>query len=531
MGVGSPDAPDQYRLEDAESQEGPLLRIRIGDPDQTVTGGHEYRIDYRVQGALDEFTDHDELYWKAVGSQWKVPIGEASATVTAPAAITHVACHAGPAGVGRPCGSSVVDGRSASFAVADLRPHEGLTVGVGFPTGVVPPPRPLLEERWSLARAFAATPASLGMAGAVAVLLIAGALLAAGRERRAAAASSGIGVAVEDPAGPGPSGAGLSSRVVSAPPGGLRPAQAGLLLHRRVAPVAVPATLLDLAARGYLRIEEHPVQGSRRRVWHVVRPPQPEHDLRAYERVLLVQLFGRRTLRRLPDLHRRFRDRFDRVRGALEEEAVQLGWFTAEPGQVQATWARRGAALVVIGAVLLGLAVWRARLALVPIPIIVAGLVVWWGGRWLPRRTPTGTALARRVAGFRSYLQTPWTDPRGAAAAERVFSEELPYVVVFGRTRRWVRARPQLGASAVHSSWYLSGLPLPLSWLAGQIDQTARSSARLLMARPANSGWRRPVHIATSGWTWDSHHSSSGGFSGGGGSDSGGGGGGGGDSW
>jgi uncharacterized protein (TIGR04222 family) len=206
-----------------------------------------------------------------------------------------------------------------------------------------------------------------------------------------------------------------------------------------VAPVAVPATLLDLAARGYLRIEEHPVQGSRRRVWHVVRLPQPEHDLRAYERVLLVQLFGRRTLRRLPDLHRRFRDRFDRVRGALEEEAVQLGWFTAEPGQVQATWARRGAALVVIGAVLLGLAVWRARLALVPIPIIVAGLVVWWGGRWLPRRTPTGTALARRVAGFRSYLQTPWTDPRGAAAAERVFSEELPYVVVFGRTRRWVQ--------------------------------------------------------------------------------------------
>ena len=133
MGVGSPDAPDQYRLEDAESQEGPLLRIRIGDPDQTVTGGHDYRIDYRVQGALDGFTDHDELYWKAVGSQWKVPIGEASATVTAPAAITHVACHAGPAGVGRPCGSSVVDGRSASFAVADLRPHEGLTVGGGLP--------------------------------------------------------------------------------------------------------------------------------------------------------------------------------------------------------------------------------------------------------------------------------------------------------------------------------------------------------------------------------------------------------------
>ena len=530
--VGSPDAPDQYSLEEADSQEGPLLRIRIGDPEQTVTGRHNYQIDYRVQGALDGFTDHDELYWKAVGSQWKVSIGQASATIIAPAAITHVACHAGPSGVGRPCESSVVDGRSATFAVGELGPHEGLTVGVGFPTGVVPTPQPILQERWSLARAFAATPASLGMAGAVAVLLMAGALVAAGRERRAAATSSGTGVTLEDPAGAGLSGAGLSSREASAPPGGLRPAQARLLLHKRVAPVAVPATLLDLAARGYLRIEEHPGHESRPQVWQVDRLPQPEPDLGAYERALLDELFGGRTSRRLSDLHRQFRPRFERIRAALGEEAVQLGWFTAPPDQVQATWARRGAALAVVGAVLLGLAVWRTRLALLPIPIIVAGLLLWWGARWMPRRTPTGTALARRVAGFRNYLQSPPADPRETAAAQDILSQELPYAIVFGRTRQWVRARPQLGASAVHPSWYLGGQPLPLNWLAGQIDQAARSSARLLMARPTDTGWRRRMRISRGGWHWDSSHSSGGGgFSGGGGSDGGGGGGGGGDSW
>jgi Predicted membrane protein (DUF2207) N-terminal domain len=64
VGVRSPDAPDQYSLEDADGEEGPLLRIRIGDPNQTVTGRHDYTIDYRVQGALDGFADHDELYWK-----------------------------------------------------------------------------------------------------------------------------------------------------------------------------------------------------------------------------------------------------------------------------------------------------------------------------------------------------------------------------------------------------------------------------------------------------------------------------------
>jgi uncharacterized membrane protein YgcG len=531
LGVRSPDAPDQFRLEDAENAEGPLLRIRIGDPDQTVTGPHDYRIDYRVQGALDGFADHDELYWKAVGSQWKVPIGQASATVTAPAAITHVACHGGPSGVGRPCESSVVDGRTASFAVGHLGPNEGLTVGVGFPTGVVPAPRPILEERWSLARAFTATPASLGMAGTLAALLVAGGLVAAGWERRAVAAS-GAGIALEEPVGAGPSGAGLGSWGESAPPGGLRPAQVGLLLDRRVAPVAVTATLLDLAARGHLRIEERPGRGRQPRDWELVRLQQPGQDLRGYERTLLEELFGSGASRRLSALHRQFRRPFERVRGALLEEVAQLRWFTARPDQVQATWARRGAALTVVGAVLLGLAVWRTRLGLVPIPVVVAGLVLWWGARRLPRRTPTGAALARRVAGFRSHLQTRWADPRGAAAAEGVLAEELPYAIVFGRTSQWVKARPQLGASAAHPSWYMSGQPLPLSWLAGQMDRLARSSARLLMARPTDTGWRHPRRASTSGWYWDSGHSSSGGgFSGGGGSDGGGGGGGGGDSW
>jgi hypothetical protein len=146
----------------------------------------------------------------------------------------------------------------------------------------------------------------------------------------------------------------------------------------------------------------------------VVRLPQPEPDLGAHERALLEELFGGRTLRRLSDLHRKFRHRFERFQAALGEEAVQLGWFTARPDQVQATWTRRGAALAVVDAVLLGLAVWRTQLALVPIPIIVAGLLLWWGARWLPRRTPTGTALARKVAGFRSYLQNPSADLRDA---------------------------------------------------------------------------------------------------------------------
>ncbi|HET6771623.1 MAG TPA: DUF2207 domain-containing protein, partial [Actinomycetota bacterium] len=58
---GSIDTPDQFE----EEREGNLLRIRIGDPDRTITGRHSYAIVYRVEGALNGFPDHNELYWNA----------------------------------------------------------------------------------------------------------------------------------------------------------------------------------------------------------------------------------------------------------------------------------------------------------------------------------------------------------------------------------------------------------------------------------------------------------------------------------
>jgi hypothetical protein len=67
----SAQTPGEYTLEDVDN----TLRIRIGDPDRTITGQHDYRIVYRVQGALNGFADHDELYWNAIGADWEVPIG------------------------------------------------------------------------------------------------------------------------------------------------------------------------------------------------------------------------------------------------------------------------------------------------------------------------------------------------------------------------------------------------------------------------------------------------------------------------
>ena len=49
--------------------------IRSATRTPTITGRHTYEIVYRVQGAMNGFADHDELFWNAIGDQWEQSIG------------------------------------------------------------------------------------------------------------------------------------------------------------------------------------------------------------------------------------------------------------------------------------------------------------------------------------------------------------------------------------------------------------------------------------------------------------------------
>jgi Predicted membrane protein (DUF2207) len=448
----------------------------------------DYTVVYRVEGTLNGFADHEELYWNAIGNDWEVPIQQASVTVSAPAPISQVACYVGPIDSTRPCGSSKADGRSASFAATGLGSHEGLTVVVGLPTGALPAPQPVLEERWSLARAFSATPGTLTMAGGVllAVLLVLGWLFGiVGRERRpGAGAASVAGTIVE-----------------SAPPEGIRPAQAGLLVDEVVNPVAIPATVVDLAVRGYPRIEEDPANDDWERLdWRLVKLKPADKDVLDYERVLLDGLFASRRRRAadaeavwLSELEKDFYHRSRLVRSRLYQDAVQRGWFSDHPDEVQQRW----------------------RLRMI-------------GARRMPRRTPAGAELLRRVNGFRAYLQPVGVDRADPAQAADQFSPYLPYAIMFGLTEQWTRTFELVGAPP-KTPWFDSHRPYTPHRFRNRIHRFSSSSAAILTATP-------PAVSGSSGFGSGGSGSSGGGgggFSGGGGGgfSGGGGGGGGGGSW
>ena len=511
--VQSPDAPDQYTVDNTGSR----VSIRIEDPSRTVTGVHTYRLTYVVRESLTAYRGYDELYWNAI-SEGGVPIARATVRVTAPAAPTGTACWAGPYGSANPCQQSSVGNGVATFSQAGLGSDELFTVAVKIPQGVVAPPRPVLRERWSLQRAFALTPVSVGVCGGLlAILVILGALLLV-RGRRREDAASALDLAGATPALPG--GPVSLPRhdeplLEPAPPEDLRPGQAGTLLDGVAGPRDVTATIVDLAVRGYLRIEDTGGEAEPRD-WRLVRLGKTG-GLLDYEQILLDGLFASATADsdartvRLSELGSEFASQLKRAQDALYTDVTKRGWFTTRPDQARRKWLTIGSAMFVAGVAAVIAAAAKTHLGLVPIPLALAGLVVIGGARQMPVRTAAGTAMALRVKGFRRFIKTAAAAPAHPAWQPDTLYDYLPYAIAFGCTKEWADLTGSLARTAQAPSWYEPSAPFTPGRLASLPQSSHYFSSLHYFATSANN-W-----VATTGSGSGGSAFSGGGFAGGGG--------------
>jgi uncharacterized membrane protein YgcG len=513
VSVRSATAPDDVEV----SEENGITTIRVGDPDVEISGRHTYTLRYRVQGALNGFPDHDELFWNAIGDEWSAPIERIQITAGMPATIQRVSCFQGYEGSTEPCGRAEYDGRTASFAPGrPLSPYEGMTVVVAIPRGAVPTPSPVLVERWAADRAFSVNPGTVAASFAVA-LLLGGALVRLwwreGRDRRFV--GSPIDQVLGTPSGESermPVGEGDAEAPVEfAPPDDVRPGQIGTLLDERANVIDVTATIVDLAGRGFLLIREIPDTGLFSRTdWTLIRLESDDSGLLAYERKLLEGLFRDGNEVRVSELKTTFAERLHQVEQSLYADAMREKWFRARPDRVRTRWAGAGMFLLAGGAVLTFLLAWWTHWGIVGIPVVVAGIALSLLARQMPARTAKGTAMLRRVRGFRRVIATAERHMARWAEEENVFTRYLPYAIVFGLTEKWAKAFEDLGLQPDTTGWYVGPRAFTAAAFADSIDGFAVTTGGTLASTPASSG--------SSGF-------GGGGFSGGGG------GGGGGGSW
>jgi uncharacterized membrane protein YgcG len=512
--------PAQFETEEFDENGVGYERIKIGDPDRTISGTHTYDISYVVKGALNGFEDHDELYWNAIGQQWAVDIDAAKVRVDAPAAITQVACFQGPTLSTLPCEQATSDGATASFAQAGLFPFNGVTIVVAIPKGAVPEPKPILEERWTIGRAFTVNPATVGVAGGLVVLLVGVfAFLFYRRARDRRYKGSPVDQAFSSATGEEertPLFEHTETPVEFVPPDGLRPGQVGTLADFHANPLDVTATIVDLAVRKYLVIDEVPTESRwQANDWKLTKLKDPDDDLKPYERELLKGLFRNKDEVELSDLKNKFAARMGKVQKALMDDAMDQGWFTKRPDGAAVGVGCLGLLVLLAGVgITIALAAFT-RAGLLGIPVIVLGIVMMFSAPFAPARTAKGSAVFRRVNGFRRFIEESEKERAQFAERKNLFSEYLPYAIVFGATEKWARAFEGLaGEPPDTSSWYRSSVPFQYVAFTHAVDGfTVATSGTLTSTPPSTSG--------------------SSGFSGGGGGgfSGGGGGGGGGGSW
>ncbi len=149
---------------------------------------------------------------------------------------------------------------------------------------------------------------------------------------------------------------------------------------------------------------------------------------------------------------------------------------------------------------------------LLPLAVVLTGVVLLALGGTMPARTSKGSAMLSRVRGFRRLFDEGEEDTRARFAEQAgIFSQYLPYAIVFGCTDKWAKAFEGLSAEQLGATgWYNGTSTFTAFALASAMNDFDTSATGTLYAS-------QPSSSSSSGF--------SGGFSGGGG------GGGGGGSW
>jgi Predicted membrane protein (DUF2207) len=511
--AASEGTPAQYEVNSIDNGK----EIRIGDPDRTIEGVHTYRIEYRTEGHINRFSNHDELYFDAIGVDWPVSITQADVEVRVPADIRKIACFTGPTGSSLPCAQSDFNGDTATFRQSNLSPNSGLTVVVGFPTVIEPPPEPILDERWSLQRAFSLSAISVG-ATALIALLAGGALtfvLLRGRDQRYS--GSAADMVFGSPEGQEEIAPVIDNQPIPVefvPPDKLRPGQIGTLVDEKANTLDVTATIIDLAVRGYLKIEEIEKEGRFAKAdWKLYRlkKDQEKDELLSYEQKLISSLFqGRGDEVELSDLRQKFANRLAKVQEALYDDAMDNGWFIGRPDRARLGAGCLGFLVFLVGVgILVPLMIWT-KYSLIAVPVIIVGIVLFLFRGRMPRRSAKGYGLVRRVKGFREFIETSEKDRSQFAERAHLFSEYLPYAIVFGCTEQWARAFEGLADAEIDTStWYVSSHPFHYATFAHTMNDFSVSTSGTISASPPSS--------SSSGSSGFSGGGSSGGGSGGGG--------------
>lgn len=519
-----------------ESRRGSVIQLSVGAPDgssDTRTGEQTYVLSYSVDGALNGIRnqqgvdDQDEFYWN-VFTDSAVLMENINVSITGPTDVVDFACYQGPAGSDERCTSYSADGSTATLQATDLTAGEGFTVMAAYQPGAIQDVSPILVENtssgWSGGGGNAFTD-FVGqywpwLAGAWTAVL--GGVIY--RRYRKGRDLHFVGLPPNLLPAQGDANQYRVEPLTSEPPvtvqfhapAGLTPAEGGVLLEESANPNHISATIVDLAVRGYLTLEEAGTNMfGKPNDWKLSRVPNPPSgaDLKPFEASLLRSLFSGRASVNISDLSGSFASKVRKYTKDLTQISDSNSWYTrkglvsglgtSSSGRSHTT---RVVFFVVMGLWVLGFVGGGslAQLLMGGSVVVTIGLIIIAvislivalasTAKLAHARSAHGRALYEQVRGFKQYLETAEAHQLRWEQGEDIFSKYLPWAMVFGCADRWAKMFEQLAAEGVYTTmpiWYVSSRPFSpaaFSSMGNSITTFASSAPSTLSYTPGSSG-------------------------------------------
>ena len=464
--------------------ENDYLKLKIGSPSLYVTGIKKYIISYKVSGALTYFSDHDELYWNVTGNEWTVPISASIVKVVLPSEIKKenikVVCYTGSSGsTTSDCSIFQEENKVAIASKNILYSGQGLTFAVSFPIDVVAhlEAKEVVDFWQTLIGKLVSVLISLAVLFWYVIypIKIIYKWWRYGRD---------------------PKGQVQEVRAWFDPPKlksgrSMTPTEVGSLIDETVDLRDISAGIVDLARRGYFKIEER-----KKNDFYFVRRSfsgggvSDETKLQPFEKKLIDGIFKSKDTVRIKD--QQLATTVQEASNMVYDQLVTDGLFPKNPNATRIFYS-------VIGV----LALMTANFGL--------ALLAFTFGRAMPAKTIFGVESANMSKSLKNFLSSQERQLSFQAKNQMMFERLLPFAVAFGVERIWAQRFKDIQIAP--PEWYSS------------YDST-RAFNSVLFANSLNSSMSSFRSAATPVSSTTGHSSGfSGGFSGGGG------GGGGGGSW
>ncbi|MGO9085695.1 MAG: DUF2207 domain-containing protein [Candidatus Sulfotelmatobacter sp.] len=396
------------------------LKIYIpGAVDTTKT----VEITYRVRNGTRFFDDHDEFYWNVTGNDWPVPIDHAAASVRFPdsaAGSLRAQAFTGVYGSSERDATAKVDGAEAQFETNNPLPMRGgLTIDAYIPKDILREPGAFTRFLWFI--------------GGNAVIFFPLVTLAVmfslwwykGRD--------------PDP--------GVSVAPMYDPPPGISPAEAGTLLDDTIHPRDITSTMVDLAVRGYIKIEETADKGlvftHKDYVFHLLKPMAQwtDKDLAPHERVMLENVFEGGAETRLSNLKNRFYTAVPIIRQDIMAALKNKGIYLLDPES--ANGYSIGAAVVILIPFAIfqymGWANFFNSVPLLIVSVLIAALIWWLFARVMSAKTVKGARTRVAVLGFQEFMNRVDAE-RLKLMPPTTFEKFLPFAMALGVEHHWAQA-------------------------------------------------------------------------------------------